>query len=66
MECVAAPSPNFDERPKDTPIDILIMHYTGMESADAALERIRAMRACRSSFGISTAARIASAVSARS
>ena len=32
MECVGAPSPNFDERPKDTPIDILVMHYTGMET----------------------------------
>ena len=40
MECVAAPSPNFDERPKDTPIDILLMHYTGMETGAAAVARL--------------------------
>ena len=40
MECVAAPSPNFDERPSDTPIDILLMHYTGMETAAAAVTRL--------------------------
>ena len=40
MECVAAPSPNFDERPKDTPVDILIMHYTGMESGAGAVARL--------------------------
>ena len=40
MECVGAPSPNFDERPKNTPIDILIMHYTGMQSCEAAVTRL--------------------------
>ena len=40
MECVGAPSPNFDERPKNTPIDILIMHYTGMETGAGAVARL--------------------------
>ena len=40
MECVAAPSPNFDERPSDTPIDILLLHYTGMETGAAAVARL--------------------------
>ena len=26
-------SPNFDERPADTPIDMLVLHYTGMQNA---------------------------------
>lgn len=34
------PSPNFDLRPEGTPIDMLVLHYTGMESPDAALERL--------------------------
>ncbi len=41
IEC---PSPNFDARPQDQPggqaIDILLIHYTGMESATAALARM--------------------------
>jgi len=40
MECVAAPSPNFDERAKDVPVDILLMHYTGMETGAAAVARL--------------------------
>ena len=32
------PSPNFDER--KVPISILMLHYTGMESGTAALERL--------------------------
>ena len=34
------PSPNFDDRPADTPVDMVVLHYTGMESAEAALERL--------------------------
>ncbi len=34
------PSPNFDDRPPDTPVDMVVLHYTGMESAAAALERL--------------------------
>ena len=41
IEC---PSPNFDARPQDQPegqaVDILLLHYTGMESATAALARM--------------------------
>ncbi|MCH7795012.1 MAG: N-acetylmuramoyl-L-alanine amidase, partial [Proteobacteria bacterium] len=37
IEC---PSPNFDARPADRAIDILLIHYTGMESATAALARM--------------------------
>jgi N-acetylmuramoyl-L-alanine amidase len=33
------PSPNHDDR--TSPIDMLILHYTGMQSADAAIERLR-------------------------
>lgn len=33
-------SPNFDARPPDVPIDTLVFHYTGMVSAQAALERM--------------------------
>lgn len=35
------PSPNHDERPADTPIDMLILHYTGMRTAREAIERLR-------------------------
>ena len=34
------PSPNHDARPTGGKVDILLLHYTGMESADAALERM--------------------------
>jgi N-acetylmuramoyl-L-alanine amidase len=35
------PSPNQDDRPEGEPIDMLILHYTGMQSAGAAVERLR-------------------------
>ena len=34
------PSPNHDTRPTETPIDMLILHYTGMQTAQAAIERL--------------------------
>ena len=34
------PSPNFGPRAPDKPIDILLIHYTGMASAEAALDRL--------------------------
>lgn len=37
IEC---PSPNFDARPAEQAVDILLLHYTGMESAQAALARM--------------------------
>jgi len=39
MQITQAPSPNFDDR--TLPISLLILHYTGMESGVAALERMR-------------------------
>ena len=33
-------SPNFDERPDDVPVDMLVFHYTGMQSAELALDRM--------------------------
>ena len=38
MKIFHAPSPNFDER--TLPISLLILHYTGMETGGAALERM--------------------------
>ncbi len=35
------PSPNWDARPPGVPIDTLILHYTGMPTAQAALDRLR-------------------------
>ena len=40
------PSPNRDDRPADAaPVDTLVLHYTGMVSAEAALERLTAPEA---------------------
>jgi N-acetylmuramoyl-L-alanine amidase len=39
-EIIPCPSPNFDARPAGGAVDILIMHYTGMVSAKAALDRL--------------------------
>ena len=36
---IDAPSPNFDTRPR--PIDMLVLHYTGMQSGQAAIDRLR-------------------------
>ena len=38
LKMTQAPSPNFDER--TLPISLLILHYTGMETGEAALERM--------------------------
>ena len=40
MTASERPSPNVDDRPADTPVDMVVLHYTGMESAEAALERL--------------------------
>lgn len=34
------PSPSFDARPDGTTVDMLVLHYTGMESAEGALARL--------------------------
>ena len=35
------PSPNQDDRPDGMPIDTIVLHYTGMRSAGAAIDRLR-------------------------
>ena len=35
------PSPNHDERPAGAPVDMLILHYTGMKTAQEAIDRLR-------------------------
>ena len=35
-----APSPNFDERKDGRPPDMILLHYTGMQTGDAALQRL--------------------------
>ncbi len=39
MHVIEAPSPNYDDR--DAPVDMIILHYTGMRSGAAALARLR-------------------------
>ena len=41
LRIIDAPSPNQDERPDGVPIDMLVLHYTGMTSGAAALARLR-------------------------
>ena len=36
---IFTPSPNFDERKE--PLEMIVLHYTGMRSAQAALDRLR-------------------------
>jgi len=38
MKLLPRPSPNFDER--NAEIDMIILHYTGMQSGEAAIERL--------------------------
>jgi N-acetylmuramoyl-L-alanine amidase len=38
MDIIEAPSPNFD--PRKAPPDILVLHYTGMPTGEAALARL--------------------------
>ncbi|MBV9045289.1 MAG: N-acetylmuramoyl-L-alanine amidase [Alphaproteobacteria bacterium] len=40
LRIVSCPSPNHDARPDKTPVDILVLHYTGMKTADEALARL--------------------------
>ena len=39
LTIIDAPSPNFDERL--APVTMIVLHYTGMESAQAAIDRLR-------------------------
>ncbi len=40
LKTISRPSPNHDARPATVPVDILVMHYTGMETAEAALAQL--------------------------
>jgi len=40
MKLVERLSPNFDARPDGAEIDILVLHYTGMKTAEEALARL--------------------------
>lgn len=40
INVLQCPSPNHGPRPDGAAVDMLILHYTGMESASAALERL--------------------------
>lgn len=40
MHILERPSPNHGTRPAGAVIDMLILHYTGMRGADAAIERL--------------------------
>jgi N-acetylmuramoyl-L-alanine amidase len=35
------PSPNADDRPAGTPVDMIVLHYTGMKTAEEAIDRLR-------------------------
>ena len=48
MERIEKPSPNFGARPANNPIDMLVIHYTGMTSANDALSRL-----CDGASGVS-------------
>lgn len=37
---ILRPSPNFEPRPQGSVIDMLVLHYTGMRSGQAALDRL--------------------------
>jgi N-acetylmuramoyl-L-alanine amidase len=41
LRVTEAPSPNQDDRPDGMPVDMLVLHYTGMRSGAEALERLR-------------------------
>ena len=40
LEIIEQPSPNHDARPDGQAIDLLLLHYTGMPTGAAALERL--------------------------
>jgi N-acetylmuramoyl-L-alanine amidase len=41
LRILEAPSPNQEDRPAGTPIDMLVLHYTGMRTGAEALDRLR-------------------------
>lgn len=45
MQNHSRPSPNFNDRPAGESVDAVILHYTGMQTAQAALDRLTAREA---------------------
>jgi N-acetylmuramoyl-L-alanine amidase len=41
VRTIEAPSPNHDARPAGKPVDMLILHYTGMSTGAEAIARLR-------------------------
>ena len=41
LRIIDAPSPNQDDRPAGVPIDMLVLHYTGMRTGAEAIARLR-------------------------
>ena len=41
MRVFEAPSPNQDERPAGMPVDMVVLHYTGMKTGAEAIARLR-------------------------
>jgi len=39
-QIIERPSPNHDARPDGVEVDLLLLHYTGMKTGEAALERL--------------------------
>lgn len=39
MQIIETPSPNFDQR--TLPVSMIVLHYTGMQSGQAAIDRLR-------------------------
>lgn len=40
MDIIERASPNVNDRPADTTVDMVILHYTGMKTGKAALDRL--------------------------
>jgi len=40
LQIIERPSPNHDARPEGQAVDMLLLHYTGMKTGEAALERL--------------------------
>ncbi len=37
---IESPSPNYDDRPESGPVNMVVLHYTGMKSGEEALARL--------------------------
>ena len=40
MEIIDRPSPNFEDRPNDRQVELVVLHYTAMSDAEEALKRL--------------------------